>query len=114
MKIQLDTTNKTIRVENDINIGEFHKAIMGLLPGSKWKEFTLQTNSAMLWNDPFVVYPSVPVFSLPPYPWIVCGGENIIDHGSTGIIGTSDTVTYDSENMPEYTLTNGIYNIEVK
>ncbi|MFW5847675.1 MAG: hypothetical protein ACOCVF_02035 [bacterium] len=41
MKIQIDTENKTIRVDNNIPLGELIKTLKKLLPNGEWKEYEL-------------------------------------------------------------------------
>lgn len=41
MKIQLDTTNKTIKLEGEIKLSEMVSTLEKLLPKGLWKEFTL-------------------------------------------------------------------------
>lgn len=43
MKLQLDTTAKTVKIENEIKISLLIKTLKALLP-KDWKDFTLQTN----------------------------------------------------------------------
>lgn len=43
MKIQLDTTNKTIKVEESVKLQELTDALEKLLPNGEWKEFKLET-----------------------------------------------------------------------
>lgn len=45
MKIQLDYTNKTLSLENGVNMGEFFKRIKVILPD--WKEWELKTNTVI-------------------------------------------------------------------
>ena len=41
MKIQLDTTLKTIKLESDVKISDLIKILKKLLPDGEWKTFTL-------------------------------------------------------------------------
>ena len=70
MKLQIDTDNKVIKVEDKVNLGEFIKALDRLFPAKAWREFSLDTNVEIKWSSPFVipyrdVYPTYPT-----YPWI--------------------------------------------
>lgn len=49
MKLQLDVENKVIKIEEDVNLGEFVKILKKLLPAGKWKEFKLETQIVL--ND---------------------------------------------------------------
>ena len=50
MKIRLDTTTKTIQIEESVNIGEFIGTLENLLGPDKWKDFRLQIISELNWN----------------------------------------------------------------
>ena len=49
MKIQLDFDRKAIKVENNVNFGEFMKKIKQIFPNGEWKEFDLETNVSINW-----------------------------------------------------------------
>lgn len=94
MKLQLDTTNKLIKVEETVNLGEFTEAIERLLPDGKWKEFKLETQTVINWNNPIIIEPYRIPYT-PPWwqqPWI----------------------TYDTtDRTKNYTLNSGVYNVEM-
>lgn len=98
MKLQLDTENKTITIEEDVNLHEFYEQINNILPGGLWREFTLKVEKIREWNNPITVTPQTPQTPLTPYPptypqiWY----------------GTSNTDIIGGNNL---TLTNGVYNI---
>lgn len=92
MKIQLDTTNKTIKVEDNIKMGEFINQIKKFLPNGLWKEFTLETSTIINWSNPIVIEPYTPKY---PYPWIY---------------PTWQTYTAGSDTQ---LLNEGVYNIEL-
>jgi len=95
MKLQLDTENKTITIEEDVNLHEFYEQINNILPGGLWREFTLKVEKIREWNNPITVTPHTPINPYPPtYPQIWYGTSN------TDIIGGNNL-----------TLTNGVYNI---
>jgi hypothetical protein len=91
MKLQLDTENKTITIEEDVNLHEFYEQINSILPGGLWREFTLKVEKIREWSNPITVTPHTPIN---PYPQIWYGTSN------TDIIGGNNL-----------TLTNGVYNI---
>lgn len=71
MKVQLDTVAKTIKVEEQINLGEFIEALDKLLPNDLWKEFKLETNTVINnWNIPVVINPWFVPAQPQPLPWI--------------------------------------------
>ena len=68
MKIQLDTENKTIKLEKDVVLSKLIETLEKLLPNGEWKEFTLETNTVIHhWSNP-VVLPSVIPYPVPTYP----------------------------------------------
>ena len=71
MKIQLDTTAKTIKIEESVQIDTLIKTLKKLLPNNEWKKFTLETHTIIHnWNSPTIIreYPSYP-----RYPWFTSG-----------------------------------------
>ena len=94
MKLQLDTTNQLIKVEETVNLGELTEVLERLLPYGKWKEFKLETQTVINWNNPIVIEPYRPYTPTWWYqPWITCG---------TNGIQTTD-----------YSLNSGVYNVEM-
>jgi hypothetical protein len=90
MKIQLDTTNKKIKIEEEINIGELLEQLEKLLPNELYKEFSLEVNVINNWSNPIIVEPinPIPPYPIQPipytpypgfpnYPWITCGTSNL-------------------------------------
>lgn len=72
MKIQLDTENKTIKLEKDVVLSKLIETLDKLLPNGEWKEFTLETNTVIhQWSNP-VVIPSVIPYPVPTYPRPYC------------------------------------------
>lgn len=75
MKIQLDTTNKTVKIEDDVKVKDLIKVLKKLLPDD-WEDFELQTNVTINnWNAPVYIekYPSYP-----RYPWyeVTCKSDS--------------------------------------
>ena len=66
MKIQLDTTAKTIKVEESVNLGELTTALEKLLPEGLWKEFKLETATVINWGS---YQPIIIRDYTNPYPW---------------------------------------------
>lgn len=52
MKLQLDTTNKEITIEESVNLHDLYETLNDLLPGGKWREFTLKVEKIIEWKDP--------------------------------------------------------------
>jgi len=64
MKLQIDTTAKTIKIDQLVKITELIDVVKKLLPDS-WKEYSLETGSVIYW-------PTYPVYTYdiwnPPQP----------------------------------------------
>jgi len=94
MKIQLDTTNKTIKLEEDVKLDTLVKTLNKLLPNKEWKNFILQTNTTISYFTNPIIYREIvkekePYYP-PSYPW------------------------YNADDPTKlYRLNSGIYNIEV-
>jgi len=99
MKIKLDTINKTIDLEESVNLNDLFNHLNIFLPNNLWKEYTLNMNATIYWTNPIVietpVYPHSPTTI--PYPWI-----------------TYQSGTGDNEFIKEPTITSGVYCIETK
>jgi hypothetical protein len=102
MKMQLDTTNKLIKVEGTVNLGEFMEILKKLLPDGKWKEFSIETQTYINWVNPIVINPYEPCPT--PWPW----------WDQTWVVSCDGT----TENTTNYTflpnfLKSGVYNVEI-
>jgi hypothetical protein len=111
MKIQLDTTNKTIKVESNILLGEFIDKIKTILPKREWRRFTLIPDVIISdWINPIFIPWSIPVVPVYPYttpvypyyPWITCE--------------TSETKYFDGQKSSGMSIeyNPGVYNIEIQ
>lgn len=54
MKLQLDTKNKTITIEESIKLDEFFQMIKKLLP-DEWKQYRLEIKNIINWVNPIVI-----------------------------------------------------------
>lgn len=102
MKIQLDTTNKTIKIEEHVKISKLIEVLKQMLP-SDWKNFTLETNTTIsYWNSPIVIkeYPSRPWYE---QPWI--------SYKSKDTLGVNLHYKEDMD-KEKYSLKSGVYNVE--
>lgn len=106
MKFTLDTTNKTIRLEDTVSIDEFFKLMTKLLPRAEWSEFTVISNTVYITQDPIQI-PVLPYNPIQPWqpltpwydqPWITITG--------------GDTTNADGSNPKTYSLNSGIYAID--
>ena len=90
MKLQIDTDNKTIKIERDINLDELFKNLKKLFPDNTWKEYKLETNAPITyWSNPIYVQ-NYPVVNPVVYPWWNCG-QPICDY--------NDVKTYTDPNI---------------
>lgn len=106
MKIQLDTTQKVIRIEEKVNLKELFDILERLLPNELWKGFDLETTTIINWGSPIIIKPNEiytqPYTTPTPYPynfpWITCEAK------------TLDVDGYDFEGCK---LTSGTFNLEL-
>lgn len=89
MKIQLDTSAKTIRIEQNVKLDELIKILNKLFPKGEWKEYTLEPNSTIYWTNPIYIQPE-PLFPTypQPYPWITYSdvtGDYSVNQGTFNI-----------------------------
>ena len=109
MKLQIDTSKKTIKIEDSVKIDTLIKTLKQMFPNNEWKSFTLETSTTINnWGSPYVIekireVPSFPVWR--NYPWY-----NSVS-GSMGreLSQASGTATRYS---PMFAL--GQFNVEVK
>ena len=98
MKLQIDTTEKTIKIEEEINLGELTDKLEKLLPNGEWREYKLLQSVMKLesvfdkkWElpsvrpfkqpyiNPFkpIVQPDIPYTTQPNTPfYTTCQGDN--------------------------------------
>ncbi len=53
MKIQLDYDNKTVSIEDNVDLGDFVDKIRKILPD--WREWKLETKTEIIWSQPTVI-----------------------------------------------------------
>lgn len=104
MKIQLDTTAKTIKVEERVNLGQLIESLQQMLPRD-WKDFTIEANTVIQrWRDPIYIEKYIRPYEWWNSPWY-CNG-------------TTMTAEYKSSNSAELKsahpeLKSGIFNVEI-
>jgi len=101
MKIQLDTTNKSIKIEEVVNLGELMDTLENLLPNGTWKEFNLETSIINNWINPIEIKPYINPYEYQDYPY-----KDIINPYQPWITWCETSQKYDIQ--------SGIYNIELK
>ena len=94
MKIQLDTTNKIIRLEESVNLHDLFEELNKLLPDDMWKSFTLDISTPV--NYPLSPIPIIIRESYNPYPqpWI--------------------TYTDSSSDTDKFYLAEGVFNVDIQ
>lgn len=117
MKIQLDTTSKTIKIEENVLLSKLITTLNGLLPNKEWKKYTLETNTTIThWTAPYIIK-EIPVYPrpyYPSYPWYY------LSTGDTSGLMKANKITaeYKSDNSlmakADYSLKAGVFNVEVK
>ena len=84
MKIQLDTTAKTVKVEGSVKLSELIETLDKILPGI-WKEFTLEANTTIInWSNP--IYVTQPKYE--PYWYkdkVTCQDDKMLCGGTYNI-----------------------------
>ena len=74
MKLQIDTTNKTVKVEGTVPLTELIETIKKLLPND-WKKYSLQSDMiTFYWNQPDTWHSYQPS---PILPYTTCGDNSI-------------------------------------
>ena len=106
MKIQIDTDNKTITINEDVLFKTLIAELDKLFPNKSWEHFKLLTTPIVNWVSPIIIepyYPTHPTYPTYPtydtYPWILTGTTF-----NTNGITDNFSVNYNS----------GTYNVETK
>jgi hypothetical protein len=112
LKIQLDTTKKTIKVDEDVKLSKFMSVIKRLLPHGEWMDFQLLTNTTIEhWSSPLVYRFYEPYWT---YPWWGSGGTiGVYNAGTsaTNLLGSSSiTTTANAVNNLNMNSSSGISN----
>ena len=55
MKIQIDTTTKTIKIEEAVKLGELFEKLQALFPDASWKDWNLEIAVINNWINPVPV-----------------------------------------------------------
>ena len=113
MKIQLDTENKTIKLESEVVLSKLVETLGKLLPNGEWKKFTLQTNTVIQnWGSPIVIHDHYPR----PYwqPWYVgttyYAKSNVTNNALS--MKSMGNLSARSGNA-DLSLKSGVFNVEV-
>lgn len=103
MKLQLDTENKTIKLDEKIKFVDLIKTLNSLFPDESWREYTLETTSITYWSSPITIQPYIQPYN-PNYPWY--------DHNPQILCSTPNS-TINGANYSTTTAESQVYNIEV-
>jgi len=123
MKLQIDTTEKVIRVLENVNLGDLTKTLNTLFPKGEWKKFSLETNVNIDYSNPIIV--RVPEFIPYKQPWWVPYSEPVYVCTSTpdGLMTVSQTADnkpllteghYNGPNIQTLQLATGTFNVDVQ
>ena len=63
MKLQIDTTNKIITVEERVNLGTLIEQLSLLMP-TDWRDYSIECKVIQNWINPI----SIPTYPVPTYP----------------------------------------------
>ena len=71
MKLQINTSEKLIRLEESTNLGELFTQLEELLPDMKWREYSIEAIIVNNCNPPVITFPYEPYVPVNPVtPWI--------------------------------------------
>ncbi len=105
MKIQLDFDNKTIKLENSVNLGELAETLNKILPNNQWKDFKLETNTVINnWSSPTIIYRDI--WDYNHFTWYV---PSTITYANSGNITAGNSYSVGNT----FTASSGTYNIEL-
>ena len=135
MKLQINTDDKTITIEENINLGELYEALFEMFPKFAWKEYTLipvkaiehwtnpVTYPVRPWNElPWITPGTAPLYPLtnpgtgspayPSAPWVVtCGDGMIANANGFSVSAGSGMITTTKLNNAHVTYTSSVYNV---
>lgn len=101
MKLQIDTSKKTIKLEESVKLESLIKTLKQLFPNNEWKQFTLETNTVINnWNRPLIIEPIKTYPTYPRYPW----------YDWSSVYSSSNTMSKTDKPM----MLSGKYNVECK
>lgn len=100
MKLQVNTEEKTIVLEESIELDKLFETVKKLFPENEWKKYKLEPKIIQSWNNPIVIdrFPTYPL------PW-----WNQFFYVTPP---SSPTITYDSGDNTTYK--NGVYNVNLQ
>jgi len=110
MNIQINTSEKTIKLSETVSLKELEDVLFKLFPNNEWREYKLETNTVIYnWSSPIIIerdnYPFYPYWYNKPSIQL-CGSGGI----STCSAG-SNTLNH----IPTFTSSQseGLYNFSI-
>ena len=103
MRLQIDTSAKTIKVEGTVKFDELIKALKKLLP-KEWEEYSLESGTVINWHY-------YPVYQYRPYTI----EPLFYTSGTITTYGNNNTITNDPNCVDSSTITtrNSCFNVEI-
>lgn len=94
MKIQIDTSAKTIKLESCEKLSALFDFLTKFFPDGEWEDYELQTNTQIVnWRNPIIV--QHPPYWVNPYRYytgdVICATETNCAAGVTGDACSSTT-----------------------
>jgi hypothetical protein len=90
MKIQIDTENFEIKLDEDtVLLSELITVLDNLFPNGEWKDYKLRQEKIINWTNPIIINEPLKVEPYQPWqtqPWYITGSN-------TSIYNTPDTLT---------------------
>jgi hypothetical protein len=105
MKLQIDTTSKIVKVEENVKVLDLINVLKKMLPG-EWEKFTLETHTTIVnWHEPIIIkhYPYYEPYRGPM--WYECNSTN----NKMLAMNKADGL----EKSTNYMLKEGVFNVEV-
>jgi|WetSurMetagenome_2_1015567.scaffolds.fasta_scaffold51908_4 hypothetical protein len=115
MKLQLDTTNKTIKIEENIKFSKLIETLKNMFPNNEWKDFTLETHTTINnWNYP-IIYKTYPQWWEQPWYCNTVNTEYKSNLNTAEYKATTNGVgiTNGESIKSAYQLKGGVFNVEM-
>lgn len=113
MKIQIDTTAKTIKLESCEKLSALFDFLTSFFPNGEWEDYTLQTNTTIVnWGNPIIVRPT-PIW-VNPYTYTDISGTAVCKSAFT--VSESNGITYTATNgncVLTASASNSVINVEL-
>lgn len=84
MKIQIDTDNNILTIEDSVNLGDFIEFLNKLFPNEEWRKFKLEVKVIQNWTNPIIIEREKPSWSN-TQPWITYSGHDKFDYDNERI-----------------------------